>query len=641
MSPKSQAAVHPCADRMPRTAAVVLLVVATLTSACSAPVPVASFGEPTPATAQEPYTADQALHRAIASVDLETRPCRQWDDIEPGHLCFTMRVLQSPSTIGTSTLVALDGHAIGPGLTESSPISAVSPSTILLSDLASTPRDLADLHLDAETQLVELSPRGGLATSPSLRCSEEPDPLNDGVQQRCRSRLEDAAVDLAAYQAVDVARDVAALRRALDVDTWHVIVDSTSVFDARELIAAFAHADATGTESLTLRNIGIPNGAAKQIPATVASLRSLGELCAANDTCARDFPTFQPGLEQLLEGGISELVVSHDITQRTWLDEPRPPVNTDEIMIAVGRSLSGDIRLASELEAVVPLAVTDLAAGRPQLFQRMLDRGRFFQPWRLDELEQACSIDPSALLGTELCERGWPKSVPSPLADIAPSFPVLVFAGAWDPTIDWVATSALAETHAVVTYQSPATHWPYNDCAIENERAHRVSVEPQCELQPTAFASPVPADIVLDPISVPFEYLDLEITAKIPRSWGEGSEGPWFYRSAHVLDAAGLWFDIFTDTDAATAIEWTLWDYGTFAPTDTDDNAESALFTEVIDRRDRAWTVASVSDFVSAEVAALEFNETTVLVVLEADEPEIAALREQFLVDILSSVILD
>jgi pimeloyl-ACP methyl ester carboxylesterase len=132
-----------------------------------------------------------------------------------------------------------------------------------------------------------------LRTDPSV---EEEAALWSDAAQRCRARLADSGIAVAAYDAEAVGRDLEALRAALGYEQWNLLATSY----AGEIALRYARAFPAAIRALVLDSPSVP-GAGVVAPAWFQHVvEALFARCAADPLCARDYPDPGAALDRLL-----------------------------------------------------------------------------------------------------------------------------------------------------------------------------------------------------------------------------------------------------------------------------------------------------------------------------------------------------
>lgn len=167
--------------------------------------------------------------------------------------------------------------------------------------------------LAAERDVVILDQRGTGYSEPSLDCPELREVLVDQLDERldpadavagqvhaarrCRDRLVGEGVDLSAYNSVQSAADVAALRRLLGYETWNVLGASYGTRLAQTLLRTHPE----GVRSVVLDSaysVSADLDAASADHAA-AALDHFFAACAADPPCSRRHPELERRFEQL------------------------------------------------------------------------------------------------------------------------------------------------------------------------------------------------------------------------------------------------------------------------------------------------------------------------------------------------------
>lgn len=165
-------------------------------------------------------------------------------------------------------------------------------------------RRWAALPLVTDRDIITFDQRGTGGAAPNLDCPEvdsaifgmfemAEDPKVEGVAVEraylaCRRRLIGEGIDLGSYDTVEVANDIADLRRALDIDEWNIFGISYGTTVAMEMLRA--HPD--GVRSAVIDSVYPPDvqlGAATFEDADrVFDVLVAG--CAASEVCSHSHP---------------------------------------------------------------------------------------------------------------------------------------------------------------------------------------------------------------------------------------------------------------------------------------------------------------------------------------------------------------
>lgn len=162
--------------------------------------------------------------------------------------------------------------------------------------------------LDLPRDLVLFDQRGTLHTTPNLFCLEEELALTDAyAEQRlsseedlalylealgqCRARLAGEGVDWAAFNSVENAADVQAVRQALGYDAFNFYGVSYGTLLGLNLLREFP----TGVRSVVLDAVVVPQEPfiASTAVTTDRAFDALFAACAADAECAQAFPNFE------------------------------------------------------------------------------------------------------------------------------------------------------------------------------------------------------------------------------------------------------------------------------------------------------------------------------------------------------------
>ncbi len=126
----------------------------------------------------------------------------------------------------------------------------------------------------------------------------------------CAANAAAAGVDLGAYNTIENARDVRALRMALGLEQWNV----WGISYGSILGQAYIREDPEGIRAIVLDSI-VPLNAGTEfqhwrvVNSYVRDLRKLDELCRADEACAREYPDLEERLRQATQKIIDEPIV--------------------------------------------------------------------------------------------------------------------------------------------------------------------------------------------------------------------------------------------------------------------------------------------------------------------------------------------
>ncbi|MFD2686900.1 alpha/beta fold hydrolase [Streptomyces phyllanthi] len=229
---------------------------------------------------------------------------------------------------------------------------------------------LTEAGLNHDRDLVVMSQRGTLSSPPALTCPE----IDRFYQQRvhlrydapstgrryvqaaaqCRERLTGQGVDLAAYNTMESAADVADLRRALGVQRWNVFSHSYGT----DLALTYMRMFPEGIRSVSLDGVVPPSVATPgwTWSSVKEALDNILSACADQPSCRQRYPDLGATFTRL----VRELEARPVTTNVTV-----PEVGTVKVVLDGGALLNWMVR-ASHEAAIFPSAVDELAHGRPQ-----------------------------------------------------------------------------------------------------------------------------------------------------------------------------------------------------------------------------------------------------------------------------------
>jgi pimeloyl-ACP methyl ester carboxylesterase len=334
---------------------------ARTTTAATAPTSAASSSSDTPTAVGPPPTFtpgpcpattgdDPDPHRVrCGTVDV---PVRHADPAGP-RLSLAVAVITPPAPAdGAAPLVYLAG---GPGYA----------ATPLVPRLLEAP-----LVTDRETILVDH--RGTGASQPSLGCPEVDDlalaqlamdeddlawrALQADAVARCRDRLVAAGVDLGAFGYVEIAADLADVRRALGHPSWDLYGISNGGRIALEVLRRYP----AGVRSVVLDAAVAPQDSliGEQWPNAQRAFDVLFVGCASDPGCAAAHPDLGATFADLVTRGATDPPVVSITDPVTG--EPVTVRLDDELVL---RSLRGAL-YDTELIPLLPQLIGELAAGR-------------------------------------------------------------------------------------------------------------------------------------------------------------------------------------------------------------------------------------------------------------------------------------
>jgi pimeloyl-ACP methyl ester carboxylesterase len=223
-----------------------------------------------------------------------------------------------------------------------------------------------------DREMVLLDHRGTGASQPSLACPEvddltlalfgmdEDDPAWRATQldavARCRDRLVADGIDLAAFGYVEIAADMADVRRALGYPTW----DLYGISNGGRIALEVLRRNPEGVRSVVLDAAVPPEDSliAEQWPNAQRAFDVLFAGCAADPACAAAHPDLPGTFADLVtHAGTDPAVVT--ITDAVT-GQPVTVRLDDELVL---RSLRGAL-YDTELIPLLPYFIEELAAGR-------------------------------------------------------------------------------------------------------------------------------------------------------------------------------------------------------------------------------------------------------------------------------------
>lgn len=229
---------------------------------------------------------------------------------------------------------------------------------------------LTEAHLNRDRDLVVMSQRGTLSSQPALTCPE----IDRFYQQRvhllydapstgrsyaqaaarCRDRLTAQGVDVAAYNTSESAADVADLRTALGIRRWNVFSHSYGT----ELALTYMRMFPEGIRSVTLDGVVPPSVATPgwTWSSVKESFDNILKSCAAQSSCRQRYPNLGATFLRLVRQ-----LEAHPVTTNVTVAQ----AGMVKVVLDGGALLNWMVR-ASHEAAVFPLAVDELAHGRPR-----------------------------------------------------------------------------------------------------------------------------------------------------------------------------------------------------------------------------------------------------------------------------------
>lgn len=156
-------------------------------------------------------------------------------------------------------------------------------------------------YLRADRDVIVIDQRGTGYSVPALFCTELADPVDRNGHQSCHDRLVAEGVDLADYNSVNNAKDLGAVREALDYDEWHLYGLS---YGTRLALTAMRD-EPNGIRSVVLDSVFPPqiNGMSEVAYTRYWAIDQIAANCEADSDCTID-------AKALIEDGIERLAAS-------------------------------------------------------------------------------------------------------------------------------------------------------------------------------------------------------------------------------------------------------------------------------------------------------------------------------------------
>jgi pimeloyl-ACP methyl ester carboxylesterase len=163
------------------------------------------------------------------------------------------------------------------------------------SSLAEFSAEEWDFPFARNRDLIFIDQRGTGFSLPSLDCPELSDESYDlaveNPERDCQERLIAEGVDLTAYNTTENAADIAALRRALDIEEWNLLGISYGTRLALEVMRLYPD----GIRSVILDSPFPPNAdtAVDELLLTYALMEALFASCAEDAYCGQEYPDLE------------------------------------------------------------------------------------------------------------------------------------------------------------------------------------------------------------------------------------------------------------------------------------------------------------------------------------------------------------
>lgn len=396
--------------------------------------------------------------------------------------------------------------------------------------------------LDLPHDLILFDQRGTLHTSPNLLCVDEEMALNDAYLEQlttdeqdltlylealatCRARLEAEDVDLTAYNSIENAADVQALRQALGYEAFNFYGVSYGTLLGLNLLREFPE----GVRSVVLDAVVVPQEPFITRTAVTGdrAFDAIFAACAADDECATAFP--------MLEADFYALVNEYNETPvRVPITDPE----TGKTYLAYydGDALLGTLfgnLYATFMLPYLPYLVEAIAQGDYgflaadlglRIFDRTFSSGMYYsvvcseQGWVESEIVQEGEIHPAVLADEQagldavlaVC-RDWQIPVLGGEVNepVQSDVPALLLSGEFDPiTPEQNAATVLAglSQGQAVTFPN-AGHGVVFDSACARQMMADFVANPTAVVDDSCVADVAPLDFVTPAEVLPSSFL--------------------------------------------------------------------------------------------------------------------------------------
>ena len=535
--------------------------------------------------------------------------------------------------------------------------------------------------LQARGDVVFFDQRGVGHSTPTLDCAEvtafvrqaEDDPTMDDDEASagldtalaaCSQRLVGQGVDLAAYNTINNAHDVDAVRRALGYETWNLLGISYGTRLGLEVMRQHPE----GVRSVVLDSVYPPEvDSTKDNPSTfVAAYQQVVAACAQEPACAAagDLAARYKAIVAALDAEPIQVEVRDFLTAQTdqvWVDG-------SAIIDVVTQAL-----YSPEQFTDLPELVGELEQGRTDALELFLSQNRtneaFFSTgmfFAVECNEEIAFADPAAVaaalppdpfghsdtfdygsndgsLAFSSCAafNGDAKPTPDPILNqpVTSDLPTLVMSGQFDPVTppSWAQSAADNLTQAWVISAPYGAHGiSPGECGMSVVRQFLDDPDtvPNANCYDTEtlhfLTGPDPGQVELEPVTYTGPDGSTEISTVAPKGWGSGGlDGDWSRQSSfldptELLQLAGSGGPLL-----AASIEQFL--------SETQKVTLSA--PETVDGPGGQWQHRTArTDTRAVEWYQAERNGTTVLVLLLATPAEIDALTAAVLQPALDKI---
>jgi pimeloyl-ACP methyl ester carboxylesterase len=390
-----------------------------------------------------------------------------------------------------------------------------------------------------DRDIVMFDQRGTLYAEPDLRCAEDTELIERTIEQRltreesrrlsleaslaCRERLVREGVDLAAYNSLENAADIVALRDALGYDQINLYGVSYGTLLALHTMQLYPQIlRSVILDSVVPRQTN-PNS---EVPRSMdRAFTELFQACAADPGCNRDYPNLEQVFFDLLtrlDQAPGRGLATDPDTGKTY----NAVIDGDTML-----SLVFQLLYASSVIPLVPKVITDAANGDFSLAGRFLGRIAFdrtfasgmyysvtcaedadFRPEDVNltgvrpALAERERLDTQAFLTT--CQR-WSVPELGPAVDqpVRSDVPVLVFNGRFDPITppSFGETAAQTLSRSVVVTFPTLAHGSMTDSACASRIARAFLDDPaqrpdtSCVTEQTIIRFITPSNTLMTP----------------------------------------------------------------------------------------------------------------------------------------------
>lgn len=221
-----------------------------------------------------------------------------------------------------------------------------------------------DSPLRNERELILIDQRGTGFSRPNLACPELTAYDDEAGEDfllalaRCRDRLEAAGVDLAAYDSVANAHDLADLRAALGIEQWNLL----GVSYGTRLALTLAREHPAGIRSMVLDSVYPPDvdSYGEQVVNAAGAIEALLDGCVADRACRRAFPDLRETFFALLAELDTDPLYFEpdDLEYEFWGDESALAIDAYTFV-----NLMVDMLYDTDMIRFMPWFIDDVAQG--------------------------------------------------------------------------------------------------------------------------------------------------------------------------------------------------------------------------------------------------------------------------------------